>query len=163
MSDWKRVCCAVDFSDPSKLALNEAAEPTRRAEGDLTILHVHVASPAVAGDLLQPAPEIFGLEEEELERELAACRAEAERILGRPVRTALVAGNAAAEIVRFARREPLDLLVLATHGRTGLGRLIMGSVAERVVRNAPCAVLVVRPREQSRAEDVEEAAMYGAP
>ena len=53
--------------------------------------------------------------------------------------------------------------MLATHGRTGLGRLIMGSVAERVVRNAPCAVLVVRPREQSRAEDVEEAAMYGAP
>jgi len=54
-------------------------------------------------------------------------------------------GDAAAEIVRVAKERKVDLIVLASHGRTGLGRILFGSTAEAVVRHAPCPVLVVKP------------------
>ncbi len=64
---------------------------------------------------------------------------------GRKVVRALVEGSPKVEIVRYARHLDLDLIVLATHGRSGLTHVIMGSVAESVVRTAPCPVLTVRP------------------
>jgi nucleotide-binding universal stress UspA family protein len=60
------------------------------------------------------------------------------------VRYLLVEGNPAAEILSAAREGNCDLIVMGTHGRTGLNRLLMGSVAEEVVRKAPCPVLTVR-------------------
>jgi universal stress protein A len=56
----------------------------------------------------------------------------------------LLEGEPAREVVQFAEREHVDLIVLGTHGRTGLARVLMGSVAENVVRRAPCPVLVVK-------------------
>jgi nucleotide-binding universal stress UspA family protein len=61
------------------------------------------------------------------------------------VSTALVSGDAASEIARFANERRYALVVLATHGWTGVKRLLLGSVAERVVREARCSVLVSRP------------------
>jgi universal stress protein A len=57
----------------------------------------------------------------------------------------VVEGSPKAEIVRYARKQDIDLIVLATHGRTGLSHVLMGSVAESIVRTAPCPVLTVRP------------------
>lgn len=72
-----------------------------------------------------------------------------------PVRHALLAGNPATEIVRYAAEERIDLIVLGTHGRTGLSRLLMGSVAEKVLHNAPCSVMVVKmPKPVPAAEKV---------
>ncbi len=56
-----------------------------------------------------------------------------------------MAGDPATEIIRFVQRGAFDLVVMGTHGRTGLRRLVIGSVAEKVIRHAPCSVLVVRP------------------
>lgn len=62
-------------------------------------------------------------------------------------------GDPATEIVRYANDESVDLIVMGTHGRTGVERLLMGSVAEKVMRDAPCSVLVVKlPRAQARAD-----------
>ena len=58
---------------------------------------------------------------------------------------AVVEGSPKVEIIQYARTQNIDLIVLATHGRTGLPHVIMGSVAESVVRSAPCPVLTVRP------------------
>jgi nucleotide-binding universal stress UspA family protein len=66
---------------------------------------------------------------------------------GVSVDTVLLSGHPADEIVGLARARGCDLLVLATHGRTGFRRAVLGSVAEHVVRNAPCPVLVFRPME----------------
>jgi universal stress protein A len=64
---------------------------------------------------------------------------------GRTVIQAVVDGSPKAEIIKYARKQNIDLIVLSTHGRTGLPHMIIGSVAESVVRTAPCPVLTVRP------------------
>ncbi len=69
----------------------------------------------------------------------------AERLAGGPVRAILESGSPAEQIVHAARSGRFDLVVTGTQTRHGLGRLLLGSVAERVVREAPCAVLVARP------------------
>jgi universal stress protein A len=64
------------------------------------------------------------------------------------VETLVVWGSPPVEICRIAQERRVDLIVMGTHGRTGLAHLFIGSVAERVVRYAPCSVLIVRPAKQ---------------
>ncbi len=142
MGHWNEICCAVDFTDPSRAALERAVELAGRLDADLTLLHV--CTPAFPGaDVVYGEGETWtGLSEGPDQARLDAWRAQAERTLGRSVRVALLAGNPAREIARFADHG-VDMLVVGTRGPTGLGRLLLGSVAERVVRDATCPVLVV--------------------
>lgn len=145
MSGWKRICCAVDFSEPSRMALEEAVALAQSSGAELHLIHVHTRPSPSAVDLLSAGFE--SVEADEAAEELLASWADlAARTLDRPVRSTLEMGSAPTRIAEYARREGIDLLVLATHGRTGLQRVVMGSVAERVVRLAPCPVLVVRNR-----------------
>jgi len=64
-----------------------------------------------------------------------------------------VHGEAASEIVRVAKERSVDLIVVSSHGRTGLGRILFGSTAEAVVRHAPCPVLVVKPPQLAESEE----------
>ncbi len=149
MLEWKNIGCATDFSEPSRLAMLKAAELARRLEAELELVHVHAPPPAV-GDMLV-TPDVGEMPLVELEKTMATWRNEAERLVGRAVRSTVLPGDAAAEIVRLAGKRTFDLVVLGTHGRRGLKRLVLGSVGERVVREAPCAVLVVRRREPTEA------------
>ncbi len=146
-ADWKRICCPIDFSDASRAAMEVAADLARRNGAALVLLHAYpipgytfpdgsiVASPKMMQDLADQA-----------ERHLEEWRAQAAQLVGAPRVTAEKAiGEPAAEIVSFARSSGVDLLVVGTHGRTGLEHALMGSVAERVVRRAHCPVLTVRP------------------
>ena len=150
-ADWKRICCPIDFSDASRAAMEVAADLARRNAGELTLLHAYpipgytfpdgsvVASPKMMQDLADQAA-----------RHLDEWRAEAEK-LGAPRVAALTAvGEPAAEIVALAAEQKFELLVLGTHGRTGLEHALMGSVAERVVRRARCPVLTVHPAAAAR-------------
>jgi nucleotide-binding universal stress UspA family protein len=137
-----RICCAIDFSEPSLLALVEAAELARWLGVELTILHVH----AVPDDVVRPLPSAFAMASVDLHRDLAVWRAEAERRAGVPVHVELVAGDPAEEILRYAREDRVGFLVLGARGRSAPGRRRLGSVAARVAREARCPVLVVRPR-----------------
>ncbi len=150
MFECNRICCAIDFSEPSRIAMLEAAELARRLEAELELVHVHTPPPAVT-DLLAARVEVTETMVVELERKLATWRDEAERLVGRTVRSAVRTGEAATEIVRLAREHGIDLVVVGTHGRRGLKRFVLGSVAERVVREAPCSVVVGRLREPSAA------------
>jgi len=147
MADFKRICSAIDFSEPSRIAMETGAELARRLDGDLTLLYVyeaHAPSPEILLSRLEHASS-------EIEEQLRTWKTEAERKAGRPVRTVTLTGATATEIVRFARDGAFDLVVLATHGRTGLARVVLGSVAEHVVREASCPVLVVRrPASEKR-------------
>jgi nucleotide-binding universal stress UspA family protein len=146
-ASWKRICCPIDFSDASRAAMEVAADLARRNEATLVLLHAYpipgytfpdgsvVASPRMMQELADQA-----------QKHLDEWRAEAEKLVGAPrVRAEKAIGEPAAEILAFAKSSGQDLLVLGTHGRTGLEHALMGSVAERVVRKAHCPVLTVRP------------------
>ncbi len=147
MLEWRKICCATDFSELSRLAMLKAAEIAGRLGGDLELVHVHTPPPSAGTDWLVPPADLGEGTVVELEKTMAMWRDEAERIVGRAVRSTVIPGDAAGELVRLARARPFDLVVVGTHGRRGLKRLVLGSVAERVVREAPCAVLVVRRPE----------------
>ncbi len=146
-ADWKRICCPIYFSDASRAAMEVAADLCRRTGAELVLLHASpipgytfpdgsvVASPKMMQDLADQA-----------QRHLEEWRVEAERLVGAPRVTAEKAvGEPATEILEVAKQQRADLLVLGTHGRTGLEHALMGSVAERVVRKSRCPVLTVRP------------------
>jgi nucleotide-binding universal stress UspA family protein len=141
---WTKICCAVDFADPSRVAMGQAADVARRFEAELTIVHVLVPEPTAVPDVLVSSRGLAAVEAEKAQETLATWRADAERRAGRPVRSRVLWGDAAAEILRHAREERCELIVVGTHGRTGVARLVLGSVAERVARQSPCPVLVVR-------------------
>jgi len=142
VSGFEDISCAIDFSDHSRAAFDRAVELASRLYATLTLLHV--SPPAFPGGeaLLVHGEPGDQLAMGPLSARLDAWRMEAERALGRPVRTVLLAGNPAREIARYSR-QGTDLIVVGTRGPTGLGRLLLGSVAERVVRDAACPVLVV--------------------
>ena len=144
MLAWLRILCAVDFSTCSRAALEHAAELARRFDARLSIVHVW-KGPLALGPALGVAPPALAADDEvELGRRLDGWRAEAERLAGREVRATLAIGAAVAEVVRVAREEQVDLVVVGTHGHTGVKRAVLGSIAEGIVRHAACAVLVVR-------------------
>lgn len=136
----KRIIFATDFSHLSDAALSEAAALARDSNGLLIIAHVEEL-PTLYGE----GSMYYGLPEPDrgaLEKMLAAVVPDdpAVRFEHR-----LLFGNPAEELVSLAKRENADLIVMSTHGRTGLMRMLMGSVAELVVRKAPCPVLTFKP------------------
>lgn len=149
-ADWKRICCPIDFSDASRAAMEVAADLARRCGADLVLLHAYpVPGYTFPDGSVVASPKMMQELAEQAERHLTAWRADAERLLGAPrVTIEKAVGEPAAEIVAFAKRAGIDLLVLGTHGRTGLEHALMGSVAERVVRKARSPVLTVRPPGQ---------------
>lgn len=141
MADWKRIGCAVDFSDGSSAAFREATDLARRFGAVLVLLHAE-EMPGVTD--IPPPESVVAATRLELEARLAEWRAEAAAALGRPVEARMFPGPAAPSLARAAGEDRLDLLVTGTHGRRGFRHLVLGSVAERLVHLAPCAVLVVR-------------------
>ncbi len=144
MSAVGKVLCAVDFSAPSRAALTMAADLAQRYGASLTVLHVFQlpATLLPEGMLLSPAmvsehfQAVNGLLDEE--------KRHAESLGVRTVETALVDGVPWREIVARAKDGGFDLVVVGTHGRTGIRHVLLGSVAERVVRHAHCPVVTVR-------------------
>jgi nucleotide-binding universal stress UspA family protein len=145
--ELKKVLVPVDFSPCSRKALRYALAFARQFQARLTLLHVLPANYFIGSEF---GPIDFPLPETELrqgaERELAAVAAR-EVGAATPVETVVRQGQPVQEIVRFAGEAEIDLVILSTHGRTGLKHVLMGSVAENVVRYAPCPVLVVREFE----------------
>lgn len=141
----KRMLVPVDFSTHSLEALAYARRLAQRLGADLLLLHVaepvYLAEPnVVSADLTTLLDEQIRIANEQLARISADLRKE-----GRRVRTLVECGVPAQVIVETADNTGTDLIVLATHGRTGLSHMLIGSVAERVVRMARCPVLTVRP------------------
>ena len=94
-----------------------------------------------------PIADITDQLENSAERELPKI-AECEECAGLEIEEVIVHGEAASEIVRVAKDRNVDLIVVSSHGRTGIGRILFGSTAEAVVRHASCPVLVVKPAKE---------------
>jgi nucleotide-binding universal stress UspA family protein len=141
---WKRIGCSVDFSPESRRALEQAAELATRFGGELTLVHVDDRSAGPPTDATLSGSVSLARGRLELERILGEWAEEARRLTSRPVEFKLLAGDPATEILKAAAVEPFDLVVMGTHGLPERERLLLGSVAQAVVREARCSVLVVR-------------------
>lgn len=148
MAMIQKILVATDFSDCSEDALEMAVELAGREGATLTVLAVCELPSnayAFAGDMVAPAPELIAGMLADGKRSLAEL---AHRLHARgiTVETQFVEGDAREAILQLAAQRGSDLIVLGSHGRRGLSRLFLGSVAEHVVRAATAAVLVVHPR-----------------
>lgn len=140
----KRIVCPTDFSDAAEAAERQAAALAGPLGAELVLLHVATETPLWRESLAVQVRAVFEAQRKWVADTLAA-RAAALSGRGVSVRWLVKVGVPWEEIVRAATDERADMIVMGTQGRTGLDRLLLGSVAERVVRAAPCPVLTVRP------------------
>jgi len=150
MTAIRRILVPVDFSEPSRAALAYAAELARQVDGTVEVLHVAEVPAFVPCASLPEAGasdlSLVTLVRESAEKLLAELVSDAAK-QGITLQAARVElGSPARVITDVARGGGYDLIVLGTHGRTGLAHALIGSVAERVVREARCPVLTVRPK-----------------
>ena len=144
----RSILVATDFSQASELAIEAAALLAKQNQASLTVVHVYVPLPSapmvedpktgllMADDFTRK--ELHGRLDELAKRKLADIP---------NVKLAVMASQSAADgICHYAEHEDCDMIVISTHGRTGLARMLIGSVAERVVRHAHCPVLTLRSK-----------------
>jgi nucleotide-binding universal stress UspA family protein len=138
----RRILLPVDFSEHSKSALRYARALAIIYDARLEVVHVIDSEiiPVVYGlDAMAPPTEQVHQRAAEALRDLVAGETEAEQIT-----TTVTVGHPATEVLAYAKAREVDLIVIATHGRSGLKHFLMGSVAEKVVRMAPCPVFTVK-------------------
>jgi nucleotide-binding universal stress UspA family protein len=136
----KKIMVPVDFSECSNKAIQYAVPFAKQFGAEVVLLHLVEPYPQV--------PEMAPIDIENLQdakKQMEACRRASCSI---SVKTLVRVGEATTGIIEAAKELDIDLIILSTHGRTGVARVFLGSTAERVVRLAPCPVLVVRERER---------------
>jgi nucleotide-binding universal stress UspA family protein len=144
---FRKILVPTDFSDSSREALRLAVDVARDSGATLTLFHAWDVPVYSYAEAMIP-PSVFSDIAAEGEKQLAASKREAEQLGAGKVTTRLGNGPAWTQVVELLKQEPsFDLVVIGTHGRTGLKHALIGSVAEKVVRHAPCPVLVVRQRD----------------
>jgi nucleotide-binding universal stress UspA family protein len=144
----RTILAPTDFSPHAEQAVRYACRLAERLGATLHLLHVlSDVVPAGPDPMLAPVlpPEFY---QESEAQSLASLGRALDPSWGCPttVETAVRWGDAVDEIVAYAAENAVELIVIATHGRTGLSHVLLGSVAERIVREAPCPVLTIRDR-----------------
>jgi nucleotide-binding universal stress UspA family protein len=157
MIKLKHILVPTDFSDFSKYALNYAITFAQTFEAKITLLHV---TPQGELDAIRQVSTYF--EADALEQLLKKRKAEDQKQLdefitpelkkGIKVESIHTVGIPSEEITEMAKQKEVDLIIIATHGRSGLPHVVLGSVAEKVVRKAPCPVLTIRHPEHEFAK-----------
>ena len=139
----RKILCPLDFSTRSLEALDYAADIARQYDGQIILLHV-VENPWV--DLYGPTWQGFFAELEHALEWAKTKLVDAAQTHAADLACETIAkrGNPYEEIIDLAKARQVDVIIMATHGRTGLQRLSLGSVTEKVLRTAPCPVLTVR-------------------
>ncbi len=149
MSRIRRIVHATDFSPASRGAFVKAVELAKANGAELYLAHVMGPVVPMAGDGYIPAKVYADIEASTraaAEKQLAALAGRARKGGVTRVRRLVLDGLAHEQINRAARARRADLVVIGTHGRTGLSKLVLGSVAGRVISSARCPVLTVRGR-----------------
>lgn len=146
---FRRMLVPTDFSPPSERAWELARRLARAVCAEIVLLHVYVPPPPPFVDVGVPAPAVIDIYaetrkwvEDQLTRWAETATGE-----GLTVKTVLRDGSAHREIIATAQDENADLIAIGTHGYSGVERLLLGSVAEKVIRLAPCPVLAIRAPE----------------
>jgi nucleotide-binding universal stress UspA family protein len=141
----KRIVCATDFSAAAEVAERQAARLAGVLGAELVLLHVASEAPLWSETLYTPQVRAVFEGQRRWAADALAKRTTALAVEGIAARGVVKVGVPWEVIVGTARDEQADMIVMGTHGRTGLDRMLLGSVAERVVRRAPCPVMTLRP------------------
>lgn len=155
MPQIETILVPTDFSETAQHALQVARSLGRDHGSKLVLMTSPPAPPAAMAEVYLPTAELNGLMEE-ARREVAAL---AKTIPELPVETQVIVGPPGVSIVTAAEKCRADLIVMGTHGRSGLGRVLMGSVAEYVLRHAPCPVLTIKPATAVHLSHIEETSL----
>ena len=146
---FHRIVVPTDFSDCAEEAWKLAQRVAETLQSELVLVHAFVPPPIYGDPLVISADKTWEVYEkaqqwvaEALDK--AAAQAKDKGVTVRPI---MRTGSPAQEIVDLARSEQADLVIMGTHGRGGMSRVLLGSVADRVIRLAPCPVLTVRTPE----------------
>lgn len=142
---FTKILCPTDFSHGSQQAIRVAVRIARETGAELVLVHAWYIPPS-AYSLDAPFPP-YAVQEliDDSQRALDEAVKEAATAGARNVSGRLLTGVPWMEIVTHLENQGFDLCVIGTHGRTGLARILLGSVVEKVIRHAPCSVLAVRP------------------
>ncbi len=140
--ELKTILCPTDFSEDSCRAIEYGVRFAKISDGTVILAHIiHVPS----GELYQPDRPTLTFEEAKARARTLLEDIQRKHTSGYPKCDLLVEiGDPHEQLIAIAKRRAVDLIVTATHGRSGLEHLVMGSVAEKVIRHAPCPVFVVR-------------------
>lgn len=161
----RNILVPTDFSAASQEAVRYAYDLATRIGATLHVVHVleNPFAPGAFMEMYSPPPaEYFTDLERRAEDKLRTCLTEAERLAVHAVLTTRL-GVPSAEILDRLEEEPqIDLVVMATHGRGGVARLVMGSVTDKIIRTAPCPVLTLREHPQAAATRAEAGAVATA-
>jgi nucleotide-binding universal stress UspA family protein len=141
-----RILVPIDFSEHSQKALRYALAFAQQFDAEVTLVHI-VEQMVYPGDWMYPPLAVTDFATEKREEMIARLQA---LDAGSGVKTQHIVrlGRAWQEIIEVADEMKCNMLILATHGYTGLKHVLLGSVAEKVIRHAPCPVLTVRPEER---------------
>jgi nucleotide-binding universal stress UspA family protein len=146
---FNKILSPTDFSDDSKHALSYTIELAQKFGSEVVVMHVdQPLAPVMVGDL-SPGLDMGTVNRIAEEQRLMALK-ELDQVItrlrevGLKARSLMRVGAPFLEIIHAAQAEAVDLIVMGTHGRTGLAHVLMGSVAERVVNKASCPVLTIR-------------------
>jgi nucleotide-binding universal stress UspA family protein len=151
----KRILVPVDFSACSTKALQYAAVFAKQFGAEILLLHVVQPPVYMEGTAVAVAPISEESAREAASMELAQLRGK--EVPKLDTKTSVRIGKPYLEIIRAADEMNADFIVIGTHGRSGLARMFLGSTSERVVRHAPCPVMVVREREHDFVRTLEAA------
>ena len=149
MKALQKILIPFDASSHATEAVAYAADVARVYDAAVTILFVdHPLTYALPEGYAMTTPEQIAELKAAFERELAGARKTALDAGSPRVTTEIERGDPVTEILRYATENHVDLIVMGTHGRRGLTRALLGSVAENIVSRAPCPVMTVRDRER---------------
>ena len=145
----KQILVATDFSEPARVAVNYGQDLARAYDATLHVIHVLEEMRGLYGaDVGFALADVARNIEASVQRDLDAAIVRDEDDPLKVVATVQRGSNVAHAITEYAKANAIDLVIVGTHGRSAVSRFLMGSVAERVVRSAPCPVLTVRAHER---------------
>jgi len=144
MERIKRILAPTDMSELSQVGVRYALDLARSVGAAVTVYHVLSTDELMHHELVGPLSDILKKYEQTLQKFLDEHFSDILPLV--EVRTKVEIGAPDDNIVQEAEKEGMDMVVLSTHGRTGLSHILVGSVTERVVRHAPCPVLSIRPK-----------------
>ena len=143
---FKKILCPVDFSQFTQEVVDYAVDLAKKYGAELHVMHVVPNMTYFTPYESFLTPENLVAVEKKIQDDVERDFAKLLKNTDIPTKTAIRTGVAFVEIIDYAKTESIDLIVMGTHGRSGIEHILIGNVAEKVVRKSPCPVMTIRPK-----------------